>query len=421
MCCVTHSGETWYRLRNWQGSQAEEERMSGQILAADGYESIDPSHPLGGPDTGKDARCKKDGDLWIMAAYYSRGERTLREIEDKLVSDIESARKHSPVGVAFVTNQELRLAERVTLEECGGDLKVDIFHLERIAHILDQPSMGPVRQQYLGIGVSAPPLIIKAEVLEPGRRFSRTDELLEIMKAIKEESVRSREKELHDRRHQRPAAIDQGFMNQLVGLPRNTPPPRSKPWTEAEIEEHLAQHSAALEGRWQQCMEYLASIAWPALRFRLTNEAKSFLKNVEVILTFEDVVGVDYHSIEKFDWSKLDDPSRKQSRPHGMMVYEDTFQLMKPNDYPVSWENQGNNLIVTIWLAELRPYPPKEIEGNDIVLVVRNPDLKAVNIKWTATAEGYGDYLEGPQIQLPIIQDDALEAVHSASKAAQDA
>ena len=60
---VTHSGETWYRLRQWQGSQAEEERLAGQVLAADGYQSIDPSYPLGGPDTGKDALCKNDGQV----------------------------------------------------------------------------------------------------------------------------------------------------------------------------------------------------------------------------------------------------------------------------------------------------------------------------------------------------------------------
>ena len=52
-----------------------------------------------------------------------------------------SARKHSPHGVVFVTNQELRLSERAELESRGGDIEVDIFHLERVAHVLDKPRM----------------------------------------------------------------------------------------------------------------------------------------------------------------------------------------------------------------------------------------------------------------------------------------
>jgi hypothetical protein len=46
------------------------ERLSGHILKAEGYESIDPSHPLGGPDQGADAMRVKHGQRWVMASYF---------------------------------------------------------------------------------------------------------------------------------------------------------------------------------------------------------------------------------------------------------------------------------------------------------------------------------------------------------------
>ena len=46
--------ETWHRLREWTAGSAAAERLAAQVLLADGYTSVDPSHPLGGPDGGKD-------------------------------------------------------------------------------------------------------------------------------------------------------------------------------------------------------------------------------------------------------------------------------------------------------------------------------------------------------------------------------
>ena len=52
--------ETWYRLREWTKGQAPAERLGGNILYSEGFVSIDPSHPLGGPDGIKDLKCIKD-------------------------------------------------------------------------------------------------------------------------------------------------------------------------------------------------------------------------------------------------------------------------------------------------------------------------------------------------------------------------
>jgi len=114
--------------------------QSALILDEEGFESIDPAHPLGGRDGGADALVQKDGEPWVMAVYFPRGQQSIKEITDKLTSDAEKAKskKPKPVGVAFVTNQELRLAEREELGKVGGDTKVEVYHLERLTTILDR-------------------------------------------------------------------------------------------------------------------------------------------------------------------------------------------------------------------------------------------------------------------------------------------
>src|SRR5690348_11139109 len=93
--------ETWHRLREWTNGQAPSERLAAQILLSDGFTGVDPSHPLGGKDGGKDAICVRDGKQWVMAAYFPRGELSFAAIKKKFSSDLRVARKALPEGLAF--------------------------------------------------------------------------------------------------------------------------------------------------------------------------------------------------------------------------------------------------------------------------------------------------------------------------------
>jgi len=143
--------ETWHRLRQWTNGQAQSERLAAQILLSEGYHNVDPSHPLGGRDGGKDALCERDGQKWIMAVYFPRGQRPFGEIQRKLLDDARGCNSAEVDALAFVTNQELSLAERSRLRKATGATHVDLYHLERIAMILDKPAMAGVRKQFLGI------------------------------------------------------------------------------------------------------------------------------------------------------------------------------------------------------------------------------------------------------------------------------
>lgn len=44
----TEGRETYHRLLEWDKGQAASERLAALILSSEGFDGIDPSHPLGG-------------------------------------------------------------------------------------------------------------------------------------------------------------------------------------------------------------------------------------------------------------------------------------------------------------------------------------------------------------------------------------
>lgn len=155
--------ETWHRLREWTNGQPPSERMAAQILLHEGYTNLDPSHPLGGRDGTKDAICQKDGQRWVMAVYFPRGQKSFNDIEEKFLNDLKGVQSNKVDAIAFVTNQELRLAEREALCKAAGVVSVDLFHLEKITAILDQPKMHGIRKQFLGIDDEATSISLGGE------------------------------------------------------------------------------------------------------------------------------------------------------------------------------------------------------------------------------------------------------------------
>lgn len=122
--------ETWRRLRDWDRDQSDAERLAGQLLRYEGYSSIDPAHPLGGPDGLKDVICRRGAKKWIGAAYFPRGQQAMGDVEKKLRHDADGIQKNSAIGLAFVTNQEISLSARQELSDLVAPHELDLFHLE---------------------------------------------------------------------------------------------------------------------------------------------------------------------------------------------------------------------------------------------------------------------------------------------------
>lgn len=147
----TEGRETWARLREWDRDQSAAERLSAHILRVEGFRSIDPSHPLGGPDGLKDIICLHDKLKWIGAAFFPRGQKKIAEIIKKFNHDLKGVKANDVNGIVFVTNQELRLGERDSFKKSAGKIEVELYHLERIASILDSPQCYGIRLEFLDI------------------------------------------------------------------------------------------------------------------------------------------------------------------------------------------------------------------------------------------------------------------------------
>jgi len=161
--------ETWHRLRDWTNGQAPSERLAAQILLHEGYKGLDPSHPLGGKDGKKDAVCQKDGQQWLMAVYFPRGQQSFKVIKKKFLDDLKGVEFNKADALAFVTNQKISLANRDVLTS-AGKVPIELFHLERITVILDKPEMVGVRKQFLGIDYDEANLVLLGG--EGGKDFS---------------------------------------------------------------------------------------------------------------------------------------------------------------------------------------------------------------------------------------------------------
>lgn len=143
--------ETYHRLLEWDKGQAASERLAALILSSEGFDGIDPSHPLGGKDGGKDIICYFNHTRWIGAVYFPRGQQTFSVIKNKFISDLTGVQKNGAIGIAFIANQEITLSQRKELELYDDGVDVRIYHLERIADILNSPKMYGIRLDFLDI------------------------------------------------------------------------------------------------------------------------------------------------------------------------------------------------------------------------------------------------------------------------------
>lgn len=147
----TEGDETWTRLLNWTNGQKASERLSGHILACEGFGGIDPSQPLGGSDGLRDLMCFKNNLNWIAACYFPNGKKPFSRIKSKFEHDAKSITTDGTSGFVFITNQYLTIGQRKNLETLLPATEVEIYHLERLVHILDTPINYGIRLEFLDI------------------------------------------------------------------------------------------------------------------------------------------------------------------------------------------------------------------------------------------------------------------------------
>ena len=211
-----------------------------------------------------------------------------------------------------------------------------------------------------------------------------------------------------------------------MGIPGMEQPKPPEPLSEEQIQAKVAKYRGPLEARWPACRDYLASVAFPALRIRITNAAEAFLTDVEVIVTFHGARGVRFKGLKAYKFMKVQDPDwEPPSDPRFGRTVAPRFELARPRDYPVEWRhNDDGDLVVTVTLPQLRPYPEwrSEHHGDDVVLIV-DPGLDSdeITVSYTVTASGYGKHLVGEPFTVPVERESMYEVLKATDDAATKA
>lgn len=148
--------EVEFKLCSWREDNVAAERLSGALLHLEGFSSVDPQCPLGGPDGGKDLLCQKNNWQYVAAAYFPTTTKDFKDIKVKYEGDLEGVEKNNASGIVFITNQKLTPSERTELEGIAQakNHKCIIYHVERILGILNSPAGYGVRLQFLGVAMS---------------------------------------------------------------------------------------------------------------------------------------------------------------------------------------------------------------------------------------------------------------------------
>jgi hypothetical protein len=119
------------------------------------------------------------------------------------------------------------------------------------------------------------------------------------------------------------------------------PPKPPEPLTEEQIQARVAKYSTPLEARWPDCRDYLASVAFPALRIRIENAAEAFLTDAQVIVNFQGARGIRFKGLKAFEFNKVQDPDWQPSTdPRFGRVAVQPMPFLHPADYPIEWNNE---------------------------------------------------------------------------------
>lgn len=148
--------DTEIKLSIWREGQTKAERLCANLLDLDGFHSIDPQCPLGGPDGLKDIVCEKNGWKYIGAAYFPTTPQNFKSIKEKFEHDLEGVSKNNADGIAFLSNQKLTPGERQELIDLADNKshKALLYHVEKIRVLLDSPLGFALRLEYLRIGMN---------------------------------------------------------------------------------------------------------------------------------------------------------------------------------------------------------------------------------------------------------------------------
>jgi fido (protein-threonine AMPylation protein) len=145
--------QTELALHYWRLGQIVAERLCAGILRVSGYTDVEPQAPLGGPDGKKDILVRRNGKKYVAAAYFPPTASTFADITKKYESDLAGVQANGADGFIFMVNQHLTVGQRATLTALGNPMTDEIFNVERMRAVLDDPRGYGLRLEFLRIAM----------------------------------------------------------------------------------------------------------------------------------------------------------------------------------------------------------------------------------------------------------------------------
>jgi hypothetical protein len=157
--------QTDERLRTWLDSnQLARERVALAIIKTDKrFKNVQPRHPRGGPDGGRDIQASYESqEVFIAVGFLNSAndsDKDRRKTIRKFKSDLKRAKEENKdlQNFIFITNVNLTTTQkRKSMEHARGKgiYLCDIYDRERLRIVLDSPDGFAIRYQYLGISLS---------------------------------------------------------------------------------------------------------------------------------------------------------------------------------------------------------------------------------------------------------------------------
>jgi hypothetical protein len=147
--------DTHYRLCEWMSGATWAEYVTARVLNHEGrYDGIEPQQPLGGSDKKADALAERNGEKWIIAVYFPRGQQTFSTIKAKCLDDAKGISSRGADGMVFVTNQLITVDQKEKLRK-QIDGAVEFYDRNRLVQIIDSDNTDRLRD-LIGGGPIAP-------------------------------------------------------------------------------------------------------------------------------------------------------------------------------------------------------------------------------------------------------------------------
>lgn len=217
-----------------------------------------------------------------------------------------------------------------------------------------------------------PPINLDVEVLGSISRVERVDEVMERLYEFTEE-------EFTKPREAPEVSPATALLAQNIwgGSPPASPEDRSN-----RLESWRREKPAHIE----QGRTHFMRVALPGAGIQVTSRDR-FVAKPHLTITFHDCEAFDYHEPGDADWDKLVEPVIRRQEPYGLGFDPSALRLAH-RDYPVDWNNRGNDVEVVLTPESFRPNVPWVSDRDDYVLLARNSQAQTVALTWALTEDG---------------------------------